>query len=37
MSSGWNSAPHVSCTQWTGHVPPSLAKCGVTAGCQSWV
>ncbi len=31
------AAPHVSATQWTGHVPPSLAKCGVTGGCQSCV
>jgi hypothetical protein len=27
----------VSATQWTGQIPPSLAKCGVVSGCQSWV
>ena len=26
--SGCSSAPHVSATQWTGQMPPSLAKCG---------
>ena len=36
-SPGWSSAPHVPPTQWTGQVPPSLAKWGVAAGCQSWV
>src|SRR3990170_2850719 len=34
---GWRSAPQVSATQWTGQIPPSLAKCGVDAGCQSCV
>ncbi len=35
--SGWNSAPQASWTQWTGHLPPKSAKCGVSGGCQSFV
>ena len=27
----------MSATQWTGQMPPSFAKWGVLAGCQSWV
>ena len=34
---GWKAAPHVPPTQWTGQMSPSCAKCGVCAGCQSWV
>ena len=29
--------PHVSRTQWTGQMPPSVSKWGVRGGCQSWV
>ena len=29
--------PTCPATQWTGQMPPSLAKWGVARGCQSWV
>ena len=36
-SVGSKAAPQVPATQWTGHVPPSFAKWGVTAGWRSCV
>ena len=36
-SPGWNAAPGVPWTQWTGQVPPYAWKWRVTGGCQSRV